>query len=111
MQAFESVFLLRTISLEGQAKKLTLYLEDQLESRTLSSRRNESQFFEELIYRNVRAYFFYQSSLPFETFQFETRNGARIAFAFRTSKDIIGFLPVLDNRGNLNAPFFFKVRP
>jgi len=97
LYAFEAVFLLRTIPLIGGQKGVSVYFEDQAESKYLDKGKTKLKAFEELIYRNLRAEFMYQIGEHFQCFQYQTRSGARIPFAFETDKGVLGALPILED--------------
>jgi hypothetical protein len=73
------------------------YLEDQAESLQLSQNSlSEAEYFEQLVYRNLRGQFFYNLGLTFKEFHFETCGGARIPYAIQCNDYNLGFLPILE---------------
>jgi len=93
LYALESIFLIRKIAIEGAQNNFTYLLEDQAESHYLSKEKLtlEKQWIH-LLYRNLRAEFFYRTDEPMETFQFVTQNGKSIPLAFRNENSCVGFI-------------------
>lgn len=96
LQALEAVFLVRLLSIEGDRKGVCVYFEDQAEHLSVHEEKPDPQkAFEGLIYRNLRASFFYEVGLDFRFFQFRARPDVRIPFAVKTKDGCLGVLPVL----------------
>jgi predicted AAA+ superfamily ATPase len=82
LYALESVFLIRALKIQGSYSGYIYYLEDQAESMQLSQRSlSNFEYFEQMIYRNLRAQLFYNLGLAFNEFCYQTRGGARIPYA------------------------------
>lgn len=94
ISAFQNIFLLREIPIEGTGSKGSLYFfEDQYEERFLSNNKlsREHQIIG-AIYRNLRAQFEYQLGATPEYFQYRTRGGAMMPLCIRTDQGILGVL-------------------
>lgn len=98
LYALEAVFLIRSFKIEGGvAQGSVYYLEDQGESYSLAPNQSELELFEQLVYRNLRAEFFYQQGLIYRVFLFQTRGGARVPFVFETEKGHLGIIPITES--------------
>ncbi len=96
LQAFEAIFLLRLLSVEGDRRGVSVYFEDQAEHGYLhDGNADPLKSFEGLVYRNLRASFFYEMGLDFRFFQFRLRPDIRIPFAVRTQQGCLGIVPIL----------------
>lgn len=90
--AFESIYLIRKISVTGM-KGEVVFLEDQLEEFDLSG--NSLSTLNQKItafYRNIRAQFIYRSGMQVEFFQYRTRGGAYVPLALQSDLGTIGFI-------------------
>jgi predicted AAA+ superfamily ATPase len=93
LYAFEAIFLIRRIPVEGGKRGFTLLLEDQAESNFLSgSKKSTSIELMGLLYRNLRAECFYQTDKPIQVFQFTTRTGKTVPLGFRNDQFSVGFV-------------------
>jgi predicted AAA+ superfamily ATPase len=98
--AFEALFLIRIIPCEGGEKRPSFFLEDQGEAQHLTDLMiDERSSFTNALYMHLR--------VPFMTplcnlehtsrvFQFRTRGGAYIPFAFQNGSKALGIIPGLD---------------
>jgi hypothetical protein len=90
--AFESIYLLRRIPIEGR-KADTFLLEDQLEEWMLSSGQLPMPVrIYGSLYRNLRAQVGYRSGTPFEVFSYQLRSGAHVPLGFRAEGGELGFI-------------------
>jgi predicted AAA+ superfamily ATPase len=95
--ALENIFLIRQISIEGDRRGLSLYFEDQAEGQSLAEQKSDPlKQFEGLVYRNLRASFFYEMGLDFRVFQYRESPDVRIPFAIKTKEGCLGILPILE---------------
>jgi hypothetical protein len=62
----------------------------QLSQRSLS----KSEYFEQMIYRNLRAQLVYNLGLTFNEFCYETRGGVRIPYAIECDGYSLAILPI-----------------
>ncbi len=93
LNAFEAIFLIRRIPIQGAQKHFSFILEDQAESHYLSkSKLSFERQWIHLLYRNLRAEFFYRTDDPVDVFQFVTQNGKSIPLAFKNETACVGFL-------------------
>lgn len=93
--AFEAVFLLRLLKIEGGRKGFICFLEDQYESNFLAGPAlTELQYRTQCLYRNIRAEFFYSLGESFRIFHYLTRHKTTIPFAVQTKTGCLGFLPL-----------------
>ena len=92
--AFESIFLIRRIPVEGvSSPSFTLILEDQSESHYLSGGRlPRSSQLESLLYRCLRTEYFYRSGSQVSAFQFRNRSGSKVPIAFKSQNAQLGFI-------------------
>lgn len=101
LYAFEAIFLVRRIKVEGSYKGEIFYLEDQAESLFLSQGSlGEQDSYEQLIYRNIRAQLFYDLGRSFREFYFETRGGARVPYAIESNDFRLGIIPIVGDLPN-----------
>lgn len=95
LYALEAIFLIRRLKVEGSYSAEVYYLEDQAESLQLSQNTlSEFEYFEQLIYRNLRAQLFYNIGMTYKEFHFETRGGSRIPYAIECDGYHLGILPI-----------------
>lgn len=98
LYALENIFVLRQFSIEGNRKGVCIYFEDQGEhGALLEGKADPLKEFEGLVYRNLRASFFYETGLGFRFFQFRDTPDVRIPFAVRSKIGCLGILPILEN--------------
>ncbi len=98
LSAFEAIFLIRLIPIEGDRSGLTVWFEDQAELRFASQKRAEAlASFRSFVYRNLRLQFFYTAGVNFNFFQYRTKAGVVVPFALRCEEGVLGFLPVLES--------------
>lgn len=93
--ALESVFLIRTVLIEGSTKGHVCFFEDVAEARLLSQR--EFSTFEDLTslcFANSRHEFNYRLGEPVRMFQYRTRGGAYVPLCFAGKSGIVGILPI-----------------
>ena len=103
LYAMESVFLLRTIMLEGDFKGPIHVFEDQLEQRFLRQAPGpEDEEAAGLLFRNLRAQYLYRTGMDFTPFVYRTRGGAEVPLAFRSETGVVGFIPFLGSEPTLS---------
>jgi predicted AAA+ superfamily ATPase len=111
LYALEAIFLIRRFKVEGSYTAEVYYLEDQAESLQLSQNTlSDFEYFEQLIYRNLRAQFFYNLGLTCKEFHFETRGGVRIPYAIECDGYHLGIIPIeeeIPNRSEKSAAASF----
>ena len=92
LQAFESIFLIRRIPLEGGGRNgYLIWFEDQFEQNFLANHRlSDLEKKVGLLYRNARAQFEYRLGATPYYFHFRTRGGAVIPLAIRTDDGVLG---------------------
>ncbi len=74
------------------------YFEDQAERMSLAEEKPAPlNQFEGMIYRNLRASFFYEMGMDFRFFQFRAKPDIRIPFAVKTKEGGLGILPSLED--------------
>jgi len=99
--AFESVFILRPLALEGDSTGELYYFEDPSEWRSLRtqtvSEESELGYFCLL---QARAQFHYSLGENYSLFQFRTRAGTLVPVAIRNQHKILGFIPTSENIPN-----------
>lgn len=95
LYALESIFLIRRIKVEGFYSGEVYYLEDQAESKQLSQNTlSDFEYYEQLIYRNVRAQLVYNMGLTFKEFYYATRGGVRIPYAIECDGYNLALIPI-----------------
>ena len=93
LYALEAIFLIRGLPIEGDQGNRTYLFEDQAEAFYLSKAKQPlANQYLHLLYRNLRAEYFYQTDQPVEAFQFSTKSGKTVPLAFRTEQSVCGFL-------------------
>ena len=96
LHALESIFLIRTLPIEGSRHGVSVYFEDQLEWRFLNDEQIDAQrAFEGLVFRNIRASFNYEIGLAYRFFQFRKSPDICVPFAVKVKETSIGFLPII----------------
>lgn len=94
LYALESIFLIRRLKVEGSYTGEVYYLEDQAESLQLSQNSlSDFDYYEQLIYRNLRAQLYYNIGLTFKEFSYETRGGVRIPYAIECEGYNLALIP------------------
>jgi predicted AAA+ superfamily ATPase len=95
LQAFEALFLVRRLPIEGGGRSGFLILfEDQLEQNFLAQNRlTDLDKQVGLLYRNARAQFEYRLGATPTYFHFRTRGGSTIPLAIRTEHGVLGLMP------------------
>lgn len=114
LYALESIFLIRRLKSEGSYTGEIYYLEDQAESVYLTQNTlSDFEYFEQLIYRNLRAQLYYNMGLSFKEFYFQTRGGVRIPYAIECEGYNLALLPIEDEIPNRSekaaAASFLKI--
>ena len=93
--AFESLFLIRTLPVQGGKKGFVIYFEDQGECRFLNQARPESYYARAgVIYRNLRAELFYDNANPFEFFYYQTKHNATMPICINWLGSTLAVLPL-----------------
>lgn len=93
LYAFESIFLIRPIPLEGDKKGRTYILEDQGESHYLAEGlQSRAVQLLHLIYRNLRCEYFYRTGSQIKTCQFNKKSGSQVPLVFKSQKGVVGFI-------------------
>jgi predicted AAA+ superfamily ATPase len=101
LYALESIFLIRRLKVEGSYSGEIYYLEDQAESLQLSQNiLSHFEYYEQLVYRNLRAQLFYNMGLSFKEFSYETRGGVRIPYAIECEGYNLAILPIKEEMPN-----------
>jgi predicted AAA+ superfamily ATPase len=93
LYAFEAVFLIRRIPIEGGMKGFIVLLEDQGESNCLAGQ--QLQLIDQkthLFYRNIRTEFFYRLEKNVIFFQYRTRSKVEVPICIRFEQQVLGFL-------------------
>ena len=95
LNAMESVFLIRRISLIGDYRGDIFYFEDQLERHYFNNDNSiSSSDWLGLFYRNVRAQFTYRVGEFVDYFCYRTRGGAEVPLVIRSKNKYLGFIMV-----------------
>ncbi len=101
IQAFTSLFLIRTIPCEGSAKKSSFMMEDQGEATYLIGHRTDPLYdLTRFLYANLRCQVHYRPELNAEFFQFRTRSGVFVPLCFRLEEGVLGIIPILEDYPN-----------
>lgn len=102
--ALESVFVIRSLPLEGDFRGSAVVFEDQGEVSVLAQNRlDEERAWAGLVYRNLREQFAYRIGANAEFFQYRTRGGVLVPFAVRVPEATLGFVPVLGAPGRASV--------
>jgi len=102
IMTYEALFLIRLVPCKGDEKRPVVFLEDQGEAQHLTeSRMDDLSLFTNALYMNIRVPF--QMPLgalesPAGIFQFRTRGGAFVPFAFESGKRVLGILSSLEEK-------------
>ena len=95
IHAFESVFLLRTLPIKGEGRAFSVLFEDQGEAQLLAHNMLDPQTqLAQLLYRNIRAEFFYRLKKTTHFFQYRTRSGVEIPLVIEHDQSVLGILPI-----------------
>jgi predicted AAA+ superfamily ATPase len=95
ISAFESVFLIRLMKVEGGKKGFIFYFEDQAEAKFLSANKlDPSIYYNGFLFRNIRAEFTYSEEHSFRFFHYLTRHNTTLPFAVEWGQMYLGFLPL-----------------
>lgn len=108
LRAFEALFLIRIIETTGGEKKPVAFLEDQgmathLVQTTTGFVFDEMANLERGLFTNIRPQFFYRLETSPLTFQYRTRGGAYVPFAFQTTHGVVGYIPILGIKAPVTA--------
>lgn len=117
--AFEGLFLVRTIPCKGGERRPVIFLEDQGEAQHLTENRIDTESsFTNTLYMNIRVPFLMPLGAmesPAAIFQFRTRGGAFVPFAFESGRHVVGILPSLEEQPSKSvlgsAQSFLKAFP
>jgi predicted AAA+ superfamily ATPase len=97
LYALESIFVLRIFSIEGSRKGQIVIFEDQAEAAYLSRGKLPiHKQLNHLVYRQLRAQFFYETGIDYRFFHFKTRGGACVPIAIETNIGILGIICLVD---------------
>lgn len=95
LQAFEAVFLLRILPIEGTLKGLSPVFEDQAEARHLSQNQIPMKTqLSHLVFRNLREQLNYRPGQNATYFQYRSRGGVTVPFALRTEQGELGIIAI-----------------
>jgi predicted AAA+ superfamily ATPase len=104
LRYFESMFLLRTIPVEGGQRHPSLFLEDQgLASFLIGKPLTPYENLVRGLYANIRHEFHYRPELNSRYFQYRTRGGADIPLAWHTSHGTLGIAPCIESTATASA--------
>lgn len=95
VDAFESLFLIRRLPIQGGRKGLQVFLEDMGEAHFLRS--GTPSFAAQathLFFCHFRAEFEYRAGARAQAFVYRTRGGAHLPLAYRTPLGYLGVLPI-----------------
>lgn len=102
--AFESIFLIRTITSEGSERKPAIFFEDQGEASHLQQSKGlEQENFDRFVFANIRTQLAYRPELKLSLTQYRNRGGAFIPFIIRTPGAALGILPILEENPSKQA--------
>ncbi len=95
LTAFEAMFLIRILPVEGGVKGPVFFFEDQLEFNGLQVKKNqEIAKFIHFVVHHVRAQFAYQLEVIPRYFQFRTRGRAHVPFCIQVKDRYLGIYPI-----------------
>ena len=96
LHAMESIFLLRTLPIEGGGRKgVITWFEDQYDQNNLAKGKLSTEAKRVgQAYRNARAQFEYRLGATPSYFHYLTRAGSSIPLAIRSDKGVLGILPL-----------------
>jgi len=98
----ESLYIIRSISIEGSVKGQAIYFEDIAESNYFKREQpGLADTFDHLCFAQLRVPFHYQLGESTEIFQYRTRNGVCVPLCFRNKVGVLGVLPV-NSKDSLN---------
>ncbi len=103
LDAFEALFLIRRFSVVGGTKRQMIFFEDTGLSNWLYETKNEEKNLVRGLYANLREQLQYSKDQRGSIFQFLKASGAYIPLCFKTSKGIIGLIPLIDSKPNRSA--------
>lgn len=93
--ALEATFIVRPVTSEGDFNGSALYFEDHAEAAVLAQNRlSAEQRWSGIILRNLREQLSYRLGENAEIFQYRTRAGVLVPFAWRTADSILGVIPL-----------------
>lgn len=96
IEAFEALFLIRTIECQGGMKKPTLFFEDSgLANAITRGRIPDSSLALRLAFSHFFPQLHYRPELMVHAFAYRTRGGAEVPLAFETSAGVLGVIPTL----------------
>jgi len=102
--AFEGLFLIRPMAVEGGTASKIYFLEDQAEASLLIGPRRDPLFdLTRFLYANLRIQICTRPEIQSESFRFETRGGSLVPLAYRIDGKEIGIIPVLEQSPNKSA--------
>lgn len=98
VQSLESLFLLRTLKVEGEGRSHVAFFEDPAESSYLcSAELSPAIVNEHLCFLFLRSSFAYRPGVEAQLFQFRTRGGSVVPVAARTAEGVTGCIPIEDS--------------
>lgn len=101
VHALESLFLLRTIPIEGDYRGMSQFFEDPAEARYVAAKKlSEESVREHLCFLAVRSSFAYRQGIEPRFFQFKTRGGVTVPVAIRTGDQVSGWIPIQGDEPN-----------
>lgn len=101
LYAFENLFLIRLLPIEGGRSGHIVLLEDQAEDYFFSKKiKSQLVHLEGLIYRNLRIQWSYKKRGEIRIAQYLTRGGARIPFSIETENEKLGILVIEGSHPN-----------
>lgn len=93
--ALEATFIIRPVPIEGDLRGSAMFFEDHAEAAVLAQNRlSPEQRWTGLILRNLREQLSYRLGENAEWFQYRTRAGVKVPFAWRTSDSVLGVIPI-----------------
>jgi uncharacterized protein len=93
LYAFEAIFLIRLVPIEGGKKGTTLYFEDQAEAhRLIGSRQKKIDQMIHFAFQHLRAQFEYRLGQHTSIFQYRTRGGAILPLCFKNNEGTLGVI-------------------
>lgn len=93
--ALEAIFILRTLPIQGSRSGFTVFFEDMAEHQSLISHSlTDIELLTHFLFTQIRAQFTYSLGEETKTFQYRTRGGAIIPFAFSNKLGTLGVLPI-----------------
>jgi predicted AAA+ superfamily ATPase len=100
--AFEAVFLIRSIPLEGDFGHLVYFFEDVCELNHLTGGQlSDSSKMNQVIYQEIRAALLYSMlDYPVRFFQFRTKAGVIVPIVIESNGQVLGVVPIADFEPN-----------